>query len=146
MSNSPWISIICGLVGAGVSLWLRKYLIKWIPAAYRSKMSKPLSKEVGYAILISDALFFLCLFGAILFYLMGFFKNNDWRGLGFFMGFAFMSPLVVIPMISLIFKQRIKDSFVAFAVSDGAPPGCLYTIIGVGIFAFLAALLSLLIK
>ena len=34
----------------------------------------------------------------------------------------------------------------AFAVSDGAPPGCLYIVIGVGVFAFLAALLSLLIK
>jgi hypothetical protein len=109
-------------------------------------MTKPLSKEVGYAIVISDLLFFLCLFVAISFYSMGFFKNNDWRGLGIFMGFAFMSPLVVVPITSLIFKQRIKDSFVAFAVSDGAPPGCLYIVIGVGVFAFLAALLSLLIK
>ena len=77
MNYSPLISIVCGLFGAGVSLWLRKYLVKWIPAAYRSKMTKPLSKEVGYAIVISDLLFFLCLFVAISFYSMGFFKNND---------------------------------------------------------------------
>ena len=135
--------LVSGLVGSVVALWLRRYLLRWSAGVFSTKMPKPVKNEAVSAILIADALFFVCLIVNVAAYHFHYFDDHDWRGFFLFFGLGMMAPLIVLPFSALYYRKSFKEMFVAFSVCDGAMPGCLATVVGVGIFMVLISMIYL---
>lgn len=136
--------IFSGLAGGAIAVWLCHRLSRWIPSALEGKSAQVLVQENRVAIRIADVASFLGIMGALALYHVGGFAHNDWRPLGLGFGFAFVSPLAVLPIVAMLSRNSVRHCLVAYAVSKGMPVMIIYGLLVLGVPLFLASLLYLL--
>ncbi|HET6395812.1 MAG TPA: hypothetical protein VFF91_03115 [Pseudoxanthomonas sp.] len=89
-------------------------------------------------------MFFLGLAAAIGVYVLGYFPDSDWRGFGLGAGFAFTSPLVVLPAFAIFSGRDPREALVAYAISQKTPMPALYLLLIAGAVLFIAAVTSVI--
>lgn len=135
--------IVSGIIGAGVSVWMLTRLARWVPAASGDKSAETLLSENRTRILIANCLFFIGIGGAVAVYYAGYLPDNDWRGAALGFGFACVAPVMFLYFSALSGGAlRIREAFVAYAISHKTPPFLLYGIWFLGFIAFFGAVAS----
>jgi hypothetical protein len=129
--------IVSGLLGAGISVWLGR---AWECAR---KSASTLKRQNRIGIVVANGLFLASLLGAIFLYQPGYFERNDWRPLGLGFGVATTAPLLWLCAYAFLTGRRVKDVYVAYAMSERTPPVVLYGIMCAGVICLFAALASL---
>jgi hypothetical protein len=136
--------IVSGLVGAAISGWLLTRLSKWVPVASGGKSAETLLVENRTRIYGANTLFFLGILSAIVMYQKGYFPRNDWRPAALGFGFGCVAPVVFLYLSTFSAGiSRTQEAFVAYSISQEAPPMLLYGIMVLGFVAFFAAVASL---
>ena len=136
--------ILSGLVGAAISGWLLQSLSKWVPRVSNGKTAEALVSENRARIYAANSLFFLGIAGALFVYQRGYFPRNDWRPVALGFGSGCVAPVLFL-FFSTISKgsQKVREAFVAYAISQKTPPLLLYSLMSLGFIAFFVGLASL---
>ena len=119
------------MAGASLSKWIANRFADKIPRRSGKKSARQLHSENRSRIIVANILAGLGLFFGITLYIIGVFPDHDWRGAGIGMGLMCLSPLLWI-LVSTISqgKQRVRECFTAYAISQKAPPFLLYPVMG----------------
>lgn len=139
-----WGPATCGVVGGALATWLCSAWSKWVPTVCNRKTSYTLLRQNRIAIFLANLMFFVGLAVAILLYVRGYFPSNDWRGFGLGAGFAFTSPLIVLPLTAVLSGRDPREALVAFAISQRTPLLALYLLLVAGAVLLVAAVASVL--
>lgn len=137
--------VISGLIGGVISVWLLRKFAKSVPETCGAKGADELVQENKSKILVSNILFFASLAGGVALYHFGYFERNDWRGLVLIFGLATVAPVLFLFLVSIGGgSQRVKETYVAYAIAQRVPLGVLYGGFALGAICLFVALGSMI--
>lgn len=136
--------ILSGVAGAAISAWLLQRLSRWVPLAKNGKSAEALVSENRARIYAANTFFFLGIIGALFVYQRGYFPRNDWRPAALGLGFGCVAPVLFLFLSTVSSgSQKVREAYVAYAISQKAPPLLLYSLMSLGFVAFCVGLASL---
>ncbi|GAA5496018.1 hypothetical protein Rhal01_02199 [Rubritalea halochordaticola] len=111
--------------------WIANRFADKIPRGSGKKSARLLHSENRSRIIVANILAGLGILFGIVLYILGVFPDHDWRGAGVGMGLMGLLPLLWM-LVSTISqgKQRVRECFTAYAISQKAPPFLLYPVMG----------------
>lgn len=136
--------ILSGVIGGAIATWLAGRWAKRLPSHLGSKSREQLLHQHRTAVFVANALFFLGLCIGIALYPLGGFASTDWRPFGLGVGIASLSPLLALPLVSVLKGQSPRGAYVAFAWGQGSPLSVTYGLLGAGSVTFFWAAARLL--
>lgn len=113
--------IISGIVGGALAVALSAALSRWIPKAFRGKSANELLREFRTPIKVTNWLSTFGLLSAIVLYGWAGFSSHDWHPVGLGFGLMLSTPLVVLPLSAILYKQSPTDAVVAYCISQKMP-------------------------
>jgi hypothetical protein len=136
--------VVSGVVGGLLAILFCHALSRWVPQVCNGKSAATLLRQYRVAIWLANGLFFLGLLAGIGVYWLGFFPNDDWRGLALGAGGGSIAALAVIAALTLVTGGSPKEAYVAYAISQKTPVALVYGILMLCAASFAAAVASLL--
>lgn len=137
--------ILSGLIGATVAAWLVTKWARWVPQKVGQKGREQLLNEHKTAIRLANVLGFSGMLLGLGCYLSGWLPDNDWRGAG--LGVGLWSVLSVGSLAATSVargSEAVKESLVAYAISQQTPAWVLFGLLGLFFIAGVMAAMSLL--
>lgn len=139
-----WGPALSGVIGGVLATWLCAAWAKWVPSVCNRNDANTLLRQNRIGIVLANLVCFAGLCLAIAVYALDYFPNNDWRGFALGAGFAFSSPVLVLPLCASIAGRAPREALVAFAISQKTPMAVLHFIFVLGTVMLVAAVTSLL--
>ena len=137
--------VLSGLIGAVIAVWLLRKISRWVPTTCNGRPVAEIAYKHRWKVRCANALGFAALLGGIALYKLGFFADNDWRGLGLAIGAACVLPALLL-IIASAFEGRgaVREALVSYAVGQDTPPLLLNSIMVAGTILFFVAVASVL--
>lgn len=135
--------MISGIVGGMLGIIFCALLARWIPLVFNGKTRSQLLDENRLSIVLANISFLSGILGGIALYFYKIFQNNDWRGIFIGSGSGVLAAIFFILTITLIRNGNVKEAYVAYAVSQGAPLFVIYSIFAIVLAGFFSAIFSL---
>ena len=146
LARGPAGSYFSALIAAVVFGWQAKKWARWIPQRVGKKGRARLLQENKTSIQLAKVLPLAGLGVVLLAIKAGWMRDDDLRRGGLFMGLIFLLPMMVILVAGLgRGKEGIKETMVAYDISERTPPGVLIGFMAVfgaiGLFCGISLLL-----
>lgn len=136
--------VLCGLLGAVISVWFLRKISRWMPVTCGGRPIAEIAHKHRWKIRCANALGFMALLSGVALYKLDFFAKNDWRGLGLGFGAACMLPAILL-IVTAAFEGRaaIREALVAYAAGQATPPLLLNSIMALGTVLFFFTVASM---
>jgi hypothetical protein len=142
MNIHAWGPTVSGVAGGLIATWLVAYWARGLQTHYRGWSRAALRRRHRTTIWTANILLIVGLLGGLALYPLGGFASNDHRPAFLAFGLASLLPLSALVIIPLLTGRSVRESFVAFALGQGAPVWATYLPLAGGLVCLVVAMVG----
>lgn len=144
MDIPAWGPTVGGVTGGVIATWLVVYWARGLQTHYRGWSRAALRRRHRTTIWTANILLFVGLLAGVALYPLGGFASNDHRPALIGFGLASLLPLLALVIIPFLTGRSVRESFVAFALGQGAPVWATYLPFAGGLVCLVVAMVGFL--